>query len=151
VPGQVGLADNPDHSIAIVDHRNSSYLMVRHRLHAIQQRIVHVTCERLVGHRCTDRHSPGIPMLCDAAHGDVSVCDHSDKPIIPVDHWQRSAIVTLHQLRGVLQRILRMYANHVARHHVRSAFRSGPPHISVSIAKVPASLIAKAASVITGE
>jgi len=107
------LADDTDHTFAIVNDRQSPNLVICHRSHAIFKRIVHVTCKRFVRHHYTDRELPSVPSLGNAANRDVPVGDHSDQAIFPVYDRQRSAVVSRHQLCGVPKRILGVNADNI--------------------------------------
>src|SRR5215470_11382172 len=60
---------------------------------------------------------------------EVPLADHTDDPVVSVNHRKGTYAALGHQLRRRLYGSVLLYRNHLARHHVRSAHR-GPPNSS---------------------
>src|SRR3954447_16598883 len=85
VLGDVGLADDPDDAVAVVEDRNPADPVPGHCLHALLQWVAHVTRENFVGHAVINASPQGVGPIRYEPDRDVAVGDHAEHAALPVN------------------------------------------------------------------
>jgi hypothetical protein len=128
VLGKVGLANDPDDAIVIVEHRQTPDLMFRHCPHTFVDRAVDMTCKCLISHTVINAGMIDVGALCDKTNGDVAVGYHPDHAALTVYDRDGSAIAIGHHSCCECHEIVGIDREHALRHNI-----AGPrisPHIA---------------------
>jgi hypothetical protein len=123
-PRQVGLGDDPQHGAPAVHHRDTSYLPLRHEVHAIVDAGVRPQRGDSFGHRLTDQRVGRVHSLRGDPAGEIPVRHHADQPVRRrVDHRQGSEVSFCHHARSPGDTILRRAALRPGRHDLANSLR----------------------------
>jgi hypothetical protein len=121
VARDVGLANYADHTVAVVDDRETAYLVAGHLPHALLYGIIDVAGEYLVRHAIFYSLAANISATRDQPYRDVAVGYHADYSTVAFNDRNRPAIAISHHSSRMLDRVIRVRCDDIARHHIDCA------------------------------
>ena len=123
--GQVAESNDPDESLAMVDHRDPADLPSAHDLDDLVHIVVVEAPFHVVGHDLADAVLIGRDAGGRRAHGNIAVGHHADQPA-PVADRQDADIDLVHEPRGIPDRAVRLNHANIAGHHIGDFHERAP-------------------------